>query len=524
MAGTDLGFKLKENGDKFPAKPAVIFQDKKTSYRVLNNRAARFANAMISLGLKSRDKVSVISRNSTEYVEIICGLVKAGLVHVPINWRLSSEEMDYVINNSDSVAVVLTREFLEKLIPIQKRLKNVPAGNYILIDGLAEGMKNYEEMLASAPDTEPSVENGEFAPYFIGYTSGTTGKPKGAVTRHANWEVKAKGVEMLMGIQPTPDEVQLLTMPLFHMNAINSTGASLYLGQTVVIMTRFDAEEALRLIQTYKCTFSSMVPTMYHRLKNLPEEIKNRYDTSSVKSLLQSSAPLPFSTKKWLVEFFKSAGLYEAYGGTEAGGATVLLPQEQLARPGSVGRPLPTTEVKIVDEDGKELPIGQVGQIISRSRSVDGPIPAVTEYYRDPEATIKNFKDGWFYSGDMGYFNEEGYLYLVDRKFDMIISGGENIYPKEIEDVLYAHPSIADVAVVGIPDEEWGEAVKAVVTLKEGATATEKELIEICKGCLGKYKTPKSVDFVDDLPKTETGKILRRVVKEPYWKGREKRI
>ena len=524
MANTDLGFKLKENADKFPDKPAVIFRDKKTSYRELNGRAARFANAIISLGLAPREKVAVISRNCTEYVEIICGLVKAGLVHVPINWRLSSEEMDYVINNSDSVAVVLGKEFLEKILPVREKLKNVPTTNYILIDGMAEEMKNYEEIIAGAEGREPSVENGEFDPYFIGYTSGTTGKPKGAVTRHANWEVKAKGFVMIMGIQPTPDEVQLLTMPLFHMNAINSMGASLYAGQTVVVMARFDAEEALRLIQTYKCTFSSMVPTMYHRLKNLPEEIKNRYDTSPLKSLLQSSAPLPFSTKKWIVEFFKSTGLYEAYGGTEAGGATLLLPQEQLARPGSVGRPFPTTEVKVVDEDGKELPTGQAGQVVSRPRSVNGPVPAVTEYYKDPGATAENFKNGWFYSGDMGYFDEDGYLYLVDRMLDMIISGGENIYPKEIEDVLYAHPSITDAAVVGVPDDEWGESIKAVVALKEGAAATEKELIEFCKGYLGKYKTPKSIDFMDELPKTETGKILRRVVKEQYWKGRDKRI
>ena len=479
---------------------------------------------MLSLGLKPRDRVAVISRNCTEYAEIICGLIKAGLVHVPINWRLSSEEMDYVINNSDSVAVVLDREFLEKIVPIQKRLKNVPAGNYLLIGGLAEGMKSYEEMLAGAHAAEPSVENGEFDPYFIGYTSGTTGKPKGAVTRHAKWEVKVRGVELLLGISSTPDEVQLLTMPLFHMNAINSLGASLYLGQTVIVMDRFDAREALRLIHTYKCTFSSMVPTMYHRLKNLPEEIKNSYDTSSMKSLLQSSAPLPFSTKKWIVDFFKSAGLHEVYGGTEAGGVTVLLPHEQLAKPGSVGKPLPSVEVKIVDEEGNDLPTGRVGQVISRPRSADGPIPAVTEYYKDSEATGKNFRDGWFYSGDMGYFDEDGYLYLVDRKFDMIISGGENIYPKEIEDVLYAHPCLADVAVVGVPDDEWGESVKAVVTLREGATVAEEELIEFCKGCLGKYKTPKSIDFVDDLPKTETGKILRRIVKEQYWKGRDRKI
>ncbi len=521
----DLGLKLKENAELLPDNTAIICRDEKTSYRELNRKAACFGNAAVSLGLKPRDKVAVILRNSAEYIEIICGLVKAGLVHVPVNWRFDPKEIAYIINNSNSRAVIVGEEFLEKITPVKDNLTEVPGGNYVVVgNNPPEGMQKYEDLLAGVPDTEPAVENSEYDPYFIGYTSGTTGLPKGAVTRHANWEIKVNGMAMVLGVKTSPDETQLLTMPLFHMNAINTTGVSLYLGQTVVVMPRFEAEEALRLIDTYQCTFSSMVPTMYHRLKNLPDEIKNKYNISSMKSLLQSSAPLPFTTKKWIVEFFKEAKLFEAYGGTEAGVVTLLTPEYQLTKPNSVGRGLPTVEIKLVDDEGREVATGQVGQFISRPASTSTPLPAVAEYYNDPEATGKNFRDGWFYSGDMAYKDEEGFYYLVDRKHDMIISGGENIYPKEVEDTLYKNPKIFEAAVVGVPDEEWGESVKAVVVLKEGETATGEEIIEFCRNSLGKYKTPKSVDFVNELPKTDTGKILRRLVKEPYWRGRDRRI
>ncbi len=521
----DLGFKLKENADKFPEKSAAIFQDEEISYQEFNSRAAKFGNFMISLGLKPRDKVSVISRSSIKYLEIISGLVKAGMVHVPINPRLAPQELEYLINNSGSAAVIVSSEFVEKAIHIQKASLKVSKKNYVMIgDDAPDDMLSYEKMISRAPDTELSIENGELDPFFIGYTSGTTGRPKGAVTRHGNWPIKVNAFATLLGLNTTPDEVQLLTMPLFHMNAINTAGISLFFGQTIVIMHRFDAEEALRLIDTYRCTFSSMVPTMYHRMKNLPDETKLRYDISSMKSLLQSSAPLPFATKKWILGFFQNASLYEGYGGTEAGTVTWLMPKYQLAKPNSVGQPIPATEVKIIDDDGNEVPRGEVGQIISRPKTTDGPVTPVTEYYNDPEATKANFKDGWFYSGDMAYMDEEGFVYLVDRKYDMIISGGENIYPKEIEDVLYAHPKVSEVAVIGVPSEEWGEDVKAVVVLKVGEKATEDELIEFCRQVLGKYKTPKSVCFEDELPKTDTGKILRRVVKERFWKDRDKRI
>ncbi len=518
----DIGLKMKQNAEEFPDKPAVIFNDTITTYRRLNERASKFGNAMLSLGLKSRERVAVIMRNRTEFLEIIHGLIKAGLTLVPVNWRLAPEEMKYVINNSEASAIVVCEEFLEKLLPVMKDLPNVRKGNYVYLgDKLPEGMHAYEELLGKASSADPGVENQPADPFFIGYTSGTTGFPKGAITPHGEWDIK---ILSLFGLLRLDDnDIQLLTMPLFHMNAINTSTVSHYGGQTVVVMERFRPEEALQLIQKYKTSFSSMVPTMYNRFKNMPKEIFDKYDTSSMKSLIQSSAPLPFPMKKWIIENFKSAGLHELYGGTEAGVVAYMPPEEQLNRPGSVGRPLPTIEIKLVDDNGNEVPVGEVGQFISRPRE-GATLGKVTEYYKDEKATKKSFKDGWFYSGDMARLDEDGFIYLVDRKFDMIISGGENIYPAEIEGVLYKHPKIVEAAVIGVPDDEWGESVKAVLVVREGETATAEEIIAYCRKHLAGYKVPRSVDFMMELPKTDTGKILKKIIKAPYWKGRDVRI
>lgn len=518
----DFGSKLAENAQKYADKAAIIFNDEVTTFAKLNERACRFGNALTSMGLKPEDRIAVVLRNCTEYSEIIYGAIKAGVTLVPVNWRLASEEMSYVINNSDSCAVVVGEEFVEKIEQVKAELKNVPGDRYVFLgDKKPADMFDYEDFLAGASDAEPGFAGDEAYPFFIGYTSGTTGFPKGAVTPLGDWEIKVASLSALMRLDE--NDVQLLTMPLFHMNAINTSANSHYTGQTVVVMERFRAEEAMRLIEKHKTTFSSMVPTMYNRLKNMPEDAFAKYDSSSMKSLLQSSAPLPFSTKQWIVENFPSAGLHEIYGGTEAGVVTYLPPEEQLNRPGSVGMALPTIEIKIVDDDGNEVPVGEVGQLASRPR--EGAILGkVTEYYKDEKSTKKSFKDGWFYGGDMARVDEDGFYYLVDRKFDMIISGGENIYPAEIETVLYRHSKVLECAVIGVPDDDWGESVKAVVVVKEGQTADEEEFISYCREHLAGFKVPRSVDFSDELPKTDTGKILKKIIKAPYWKDRDVNI
>jgi acyl-CoA synthetase (AMP-forming)/AMP-acid ligase II len=518
----DLGAKLAKNAHDFPRKTALIFRDGKLSYAELNERATRFANGVRALGLKPRDRAAVILRNRSEFVEIIFGLTKAGVTLVPVNWRFASEEMRYVIEHSEASAVVVADEFLDKLSPVLRDLGRVDRNRIICLDAMPlPDAHAYEDFLATASDAELGIENSPTDPFYFGYTSGTTGFPKAAVNPHGDWETRMLGLFSLFRLGP--DDVQLLAMPLFHANAIASSTGSLYAGQTTVIMERFDPEEALRLMERHRTTYSSMVPTMFNRMKNLPKQTFAKYDVSSMKCFIQSSAPIPFPTKKWVIENFRNACLHEFYGGTEVGVVTYLAPEEQLERPGSVGKALPVVEIKLVDEEGREVPRGQIGQLISR------PLAGVNlgraaEYYKDLSSTKNYFKEGWFYSGDMARMDEDGYYYLVDRKFDMIISGGENIYPAEIEAVLYRNEKVLEAAVIGVPDDDYGEAVKAVLVLKEGKEATEEEIIRSCRPHLAGYKVPRSVDFVAELPKTDTGKILKKILKAPYWKGLGTRI
>jgi acyl-CoA synthetase (AMP-forming)/AMP-acid ligase II len=514
----DLGAKIAKNAQDFPDKTAVIFKDKAFTYAELNDRATRFGNGVRALGLAPRDRVAVILRNRSEYLEIIYGLAKAAVTVVPVNWRFAPEEVRYVIDHSEASAVVVAEEFLDKLIPIMDDLTRVDTNRIIYLDSTPpDGMHAYEAFLDDASNAEIGIESGPKDPFYFGYTSGTTGFPKGAINPHGDWETRMAGLFGLFRLDE--NDIQLLTMPLFHSNAIASSCGSHYAGQTTVIMERFTPEEALRLMGRHKTTYSSMVPTMFNRIMNLPSEVFEKYDISSMKCFIQSSAPIPFSTKKWIIDHFENAGFHEFYGGTEVGVVTYLAPEEQLERPGSIGRALPVVEIKLVDEEGQEVPQGEVGQLASRP--IGGlDLGRAAEYYKDEDSTKKYFRDGWFYSGDMARVDADGFYYLVDRKFDMIISGGENIYPAEIENILYKHPKILETAVIGVPDPDYGEAVKAVLVLREGKTATEEEIILYCREHLAGYKIPRSVDFLDELPKTDTGKILKKILKAPYWENR----
>ena len=518
----DLGAKLAKNAREFPDKTAIIFKDRKFSYAELNERATRFGNGIRSLGLVARDRVAVILRNRSEYLEIIYGLAKAGVTVVPVNWRFAPEEMRYVIDHSEASAVVVADEFFDKLAPVMKDLHRVGTDRIICLDATASAdMHSYEAFLADSSSAEIGFENGPKDPFYFGYTSGTTGFPKGAINPHGDWETRMMGLFGLFRLDE--NDIQLLTMPLFHSNAIATSSGGHYAGQTSVIMERFDPEEALRLMDRHRTTYSSMVPTMFNRFMNLPLEVLENYDVSSMRCFIQSSAPIPFPTKQWVIGKFSNAGLHEFYGGTEVGVVTYLAPEEQLERPGSIGRALPVVEINLVDEEGREVPQGQIGQLISRPLGgLD--LGRAAEYYKDDKSTKEYFRDGWFYSGDMARVDEDGFYYLVDRKFDMIISGGENIYPAEIETVLYGNHKILEAAVIGVPDDDWGEAVKAVLVLKAGTTATADEIIRYCREHLAGYKIPRSVDFVDQLPKTDTGKILKKILKAPYWKDREVKI
>jgi long-chain acyl-CoA synthetase len=515
---------LRINSWRFPDKVAAVFNEKRLTYAELNARANRLAHGLMKRGLKRGDKVSLILYNCIEFLEIYHALARIGAVSVPINFRLVPAEREYIINNSDSVGLIIGYEFLKDYSP-----QNTPnVGNHLIIVGPPEetpaGMVNYESILEGMPDYEPIIEQSEEDLFYLGYTSGTTGFPKGAMIQiRGNLEVVRNALIRNAGregIEMT-SRVFLAIMPICHSNSIWATLITYWMGGTNVIFPsgKFDPERVLKIIDEEKVSTTSMVPTMITRIVELPEEIRNKYKMDSLTSLGSSSAPLLTKTKEAALQFFSKARFSEGYGSTETGALTTLRHKDQLRKVRSIGKPNPGIEIKLIDEDGKEVTgPNQPGVLWAKAPS------AFIGYYKDPEKTKASISGEWSTAGDIAYKDEEGYYFLVDRKHDMIISGGENIYPAEIEEVLIKHPAISEVAVIGVPHETWGEQVKALVILKEGAQATAEELLEFCKANLAGYKCPRSVEIKDDFPRTATGKVLKRILKQPYWAGQERMI
>jgi long-chain acyl-CoA synthetase len=519
----NLGDGLRINSWKYPKKNAVVFEGRSLTYDELNRRANQFANAMLGLGVKRQDKVALLMHNNLEFVEMYNGLARIGVISVPVNFRLVEKELTYVIDNSDAVALVVGDD-LVKSVDFDK-LPRLRKDNVIVVgSNVPPGFRSYEQFLAPMPDTEPEVELSEADIFYFGYTSGTTGFPKGAMIKTRNTmevvrnailrNTGRKGVDM-------SQRVFLAIMPLCHSNSIWATLITLWMGGTNVVFPsgKFDPEKVLATIEKERVTTSSMVPTMITRILELPDEVRARYDISSLTSLGSSSAPLHTKTKEAALEFFRNASFSEGYGSTETGALTTLRHKDQKRKVRSIGLPNPGITIKLVDEDGNLVTEpGKIGTLWAKTPA------AFAGYYKDPEKTKAAIDGEWVTAGDMAFVDDEGFYFLADRKNDMIISGGENIYPLEIEEVVVQHPAVAEVAVVGVPNEKWGEEVKAVVVLKEDAQTSEEDILDFCKGRLAGYKRPRSVDFVDDLPKTATGKILKRLVKQKYWAGQERMI
>jgi long-chain acyl-CoA synthetase len=504
---------------KYPEKTAVIDKNKRLTYKELDLRANKIANGITTMGLKKGDKIGILLYNCNEFVEIYYGMAKAGIISVPINFRLAGPEIEYILKNSDSKALIMGDDFIDRINPIRANLEMITEKNYIVMGNrIPDYAVSYEDILTRSSDTEPDVNIEETDPYFIGYTSGTTGFPKGAMMPHRS--IYNIVISHLIGRGIVPDDKYLLIMPLFHSNSVWHSNLLLFIGGAIYIYPSggFNPKEILEIIQKEKITCTNMVPTMSNLMLSLPD--KDRFDVSSMRWLVSSSAPLLTKTKEELCSFFKRSKLYEGYGATETGAVTSLPPEDQLCKIRSIGKPYFAQEIKILNGNGEEVPIGEVGELYSK-----GPTQ-MKEYYNDPEKTRDAFLGEWLSVGDMAKMDEEGYIYLVDRKQDMIISGGENIYPTELEDVLSKHPKVHEIVVIGIPDEKWGEALKAIIVLKEGEQATEEEIIKFCEGKIAGYKKPKSVDFISasNMPKTPTGKILRRPLKEKYWRDKETKI
>jgi long-chain acyl-CoA synthetase len=505
------------NAKSFPDRTAVVFGSTRYTWREWNARVNQLSRALRGLGLQRGDKLAVLLHNCHQFCEVAMAAIKTGIVTVPLNYRLTGREIQYIVDNSDAKAVVFGAEFAPTLEPIRGELPNVGAGAWIAVGAVPGGsFADYEQLLAAQSSDEPE----DVAPPGLNamiYTSGTTGRPKG-VSRAGGIDPQIlMSIVQGFGLQ-YGNEVHIVPAPLYHSAPTLGATLTIVLGGTLVIMDKFDPEEFLRLVDREKVTSSFVVPTIVKRILALPDAIKRKYDMSSLRSLIVGAAPFPVETKLAAVEYFGDC-IYEYYGSTDAGLNTILPPAEQRERPSSCGKVLDGQDVKILDDEGKELPRGEVGNIY-----ISNALVKTMQYYKDPEKTKEAFRGDHMTVGDMGYLDDDNYLYIVDRKTDMVISAGVNIYPAEIEEVLHEHPDVLDVAVIGVPNEEWGEELKAVVQLKPGAKASADDLIDFCRGRLADYKRPRSVDFVDEVLRNPSGKLLKREIRAPYWQGRERRV
>ncbi len=480
----------------------------------LEQRANRCAHLLRELGLQAGDTIAVFMENNPYFIEICSGANRAGLLYTPISTHLTVPEVEYIVKDCGAKAFFTSLGRSEVAADLHPLLPTDLAR--FMVNGTIEGYASYEERTASLP-SDPIAD--EMAGQDMLYSSGTTGRPKGVKLTlepipYGELPDSAKLLIALYGLDE--ETVYLSPAPLYHAAPLRFVMLTLFMGGTVVVMEKFDALKSLELIERYKVTHSQWVPTMFIRMLKLPEEVRKRFDVSSQKIAIHAAAPIPIEVKEQMIAWWGPI-LFEYYAGTEGNGLCAITSEEWLNHKGSVGRAMLGT-VKILDEDENELPPGEVGTVYF----ADG---VEFEYHNDPEKTAQaRSSQGWTTLGDVGYLDAEGYLYLTDRKTNMIISGGVNIYPQESENVLVTHPKVLDVAVIGVPHEEFGEEVKAVVQLRDPTEAGPEladELIAFCRSRLAKIKCPVSVDFVEELPRTPTGKLLKRLLKEKYWKGRK---
>ena len=496
-----------------PHKTGARDSRRSLSYTEWDERASRVADALLSRGLAKGDRVALLAYNAVEWMELYVGLARAGLVAVPVNFRLRTPEIGYIVEHSEARAIVVQEELRAAVEPLRASWA-IPASCCIVFGGVApaaDGWQGYEAMLAFASPRPPDVAVNARDLFALMYTSGTTGKPKGAMRSHEGNALLAFATALEFGL--SADDTGLLVMPLCHANSLYFALTFATLGATIVIDDRphFDPAALLATLAESRITFTSLVPTHYIMMLALPEELKARHDLGSVGKLLVSSAPARPDTKRAILALFPNARLFELYGSTEAGWVTVLRPDEQLTHLGTVGREWAGSgAIRLLDGDGREVADGEVGELYSRTAYVfDG-------YWKNPQKTAECFRGEWCSVGDMARRNAEGFIELVDRKSNMIISGGENIYPSEVESVLGAHPAVQDVAVIGVPDDKWGEAVLAVVVARAGLWPTEAELMDWCRERMAGYKRPRSVLFIGDeeMPRTATGKIQHRLLRD----------
>ena len=503
----NVGYLLTNSAHKFPDRPAIISGEGRFTFRTFNKRTDQLAGSMQNAGLKKGDRAAILFFNGVHFVETYFAAIKAGLVTTPVNFRLAVPEILYVLDHSQSKILFYDPEFEVRIAEIRERLETV----HLFVsphNTNSTPATTYEDFLSSGMSSAPALPHVcEDDPCQLMYTSGTTGKPKGVILTHRNimWNL----FNTISGREDQPGEKALIVGPLFHAAALNNHFTiQIALGGTSILMRKFEPESLLRTIEKEKATVMSGAPALYNILLQHPDA--HKYDVGSITKCTAGADKLPMDIKKKLLVFFPNVkGVYDVYGCTEASPCiTILNAKDSLRKDMSVGKALPFLQAHVVDENGRPLPPGEVGELLCKGPNV------MQGYHRDPDGTESAIKNGWLHTGDMARVDAEGFFYIVDRSKDIVISGGENIYPREIESVLITHPAIADVAVIGVPDRKWGESVKAFVVLEQGTAVDEQEIIEFCKQYLAGYKKPKEVVFIPSLPKNPLGKVLKRVLRE----------
>ena len=500
---------IANNAERQPDKPALIMNDVKVTFRELNKETNALANALLELGIMPGDRISMLFYNSPEILKTWTAAGKISVTPIALNYRFKADELAFIINDSQSRLLIYSGEFDEVVEAARPKFTDTSVRFIRWGKGPSPGVLSLDELIEKAPDTPTQVQSeAHGVASSLIYTSGTTGRPKGVVRGIKN------RLNSLLGyaytFESSYDDTHLVAGPLYHSAPYAWAAFSMILGNTVVIMPGFDAENFLRLADRQKATTVWVVPTMLNRILNLPDKIKNQYDASSLRVITVGGESFPFPLKKRAVEFFGEGRIFEFFGATEISCVTCLRPEDQLKKPSSCGKPAMGNDIKLLDENMNEVSVGKVGVMYVKSPFLlDG-------YYQNPGATQANYHNGYFTVGDMARMDENGYYYIVDRAVDMIISGGVNIYPAEIEEILYTHPDIFDAGIIGVPDSEWGERIIAVVVPKPDAAITEKDIINFVGEKLASYKKPKMVYFVDELPYSPSGKMLKRVLRDKY--------
>jgi long-chain acyl-CoA synthetase len=519
MADTPLGFwKIAEAN---PDHLALVTPDEQEIRAGdLLARVNQLTHGLRALGLQPGDAVAMLLPNAAEVFELYLATGQMGVYLVPINWHLVGPEIAYIVQDCEAKAFVAHSRFAGTAKAAADEI-DFPAAGRLAVGGDIPGFVAYESVIDGQPTTTPADRT---AGLVMNYTSGTTGRPKGVRRALPGTDPETAGggfggMLYLFGVQAFDDNVHIVGSPLYHTAVLVFGGASINIGHTVVVMDKWTPEGMLHLIDRYRVTTTHMVPTQFVRLLGLPDDVKAKYDVSSLRHMVHAAAPCPPAVKRQMIEWWGNC-IDEYYAASEGGG-TYVTAEEWMRKPGTVGKKWPFSEVVILDDEGNELPPGEVGTVYFHMPMGN------FEYYKDEEKT-KNSRQGKFFTvGDAGSMDDEGWLFLSDRKIDMIISGGANIYPAEIESELIMHPKVADVAVFGIPNDDWGEEVKAVIEPIEGVEAgpeLEAEIMAYCEERLAKYKWPKSIDFTDEMPRDPNGKLYKRKLRDPYWEGRERSI